>query len=123
MKNKLIVVILSILFVLSSVLAVVGFLNKDKENKPQVDNNQSLNYKTLNITPGDVGVTNLNDLVSNYEFTKANSFYSGESISTQITSDGIVVEIDNDFLNIEDENIKTTKYDITEENIKEAKKK
>ena len=113
MKNKKIMVVLAVLFILSSILAVIGYLNKDKEFEVKPNNTEvTQNYKTIEVTPGDVGVTKLNDLISNYEFTKANSFFSGDGISTKITPDGIEVEIENDFLNIEDENNKTTKYEI-----------
>ena len=85
MGNKIIVIILSVLFVIFLSLGIIGLLNKDSINNKPVPTPISSNIQTINYNNDVKDIESLNEKLSNFEFIKANKEFSSDYIKVYIT--------------------------------------
>ena len=91
MGNKKIVIILGILFVITFLLGLIGFFNKDIDTsiKPTPINT---NIKTISYNNDVMEIPSLDDKISSFEFIKANKEFNSGYIKVYI--DNGIVKID-----------------------------
>ena len=81
-NKKVVIIILGFLFVVTFSMGIIGLVNKDRNNtisdnsssnnNEQVPNNTSTNYISIDYQGNTFEVEKLDEVVSNYEFIKAN---------------------------------------------------
>ena len=61
----------------------------------------SIICKVLSVEEGTTNVVDLNKIIENFEFVKANTEFTSELITAKITASGIIVKIDNETLGVD----------------------
>ena len=93
MGNKVVVIILSILFIICLSLGIIGLLNKDNVNKKPIQPPSNSNIPTINYNNDVKDIESLNEKIENFEFIKANKEFSSDYIKVYITEEEIKIEV------------------------------
>ncbi len=112
-NKKVVIFILGFLFVVSFSMGIIGLVNKNRNNaisdnnssnnNEQVPNNTSTNYISIDYQGNTLEVEKLDEVVSNYEFIKANKESKNNGASAKIENGQVNVEIKKESINDPDE--------------------
>ena len=103
MKNKLVIIILGVLFIISLILGIIGLLNKGiKPNKPLPQNDK---VKIIEFNNEVRDVVGLRDKIANYEFVKANRDFSSSYLNLTIDGNNIKIDVQKSGIRNADESV------------------
>ncbi len=93
MGNKVVTYLLAVLVVITFSFGIIGFLNKDKKTSNESTPKNTTNEVVIEYTQIVKHVDDLETIVANYEFIKANKQNTSGDISASISGNIIKVEI------------------------------